>query len=106
MEKVIQVEGIDKSELRELIKEVVLECLNNKPIYEPKNDKIPPHAVSTKKIAKLLDKCVATIHNYKKKKIIPFKKLGNRLYFIPEDVFAAMRTFEHKKSDNEYFFNN
>lgn len=78
-----------RQSVREEIKSIILE-------FELPSNKEPPKLMKISEVAKLLNVCVATVHTYKRKKLIPFKKIGRSLYFEQEKVLQAMREFNNK----------
>ncbi|OGX85088.1 hypothetical protein BEN47_15330 [Hymenobacter lapidarius] len=47
--------------------------------------------LSVKEAAAFLDVCVASIHAWKRRGLLPYRKLGSRTLFSPEDLQAALQ---------------
>ncbi|MDO7874360.1 helix-turn-helix domain-containing protein [Hymenobacter sp. ASUV-10] len=47
--------------------------------------------LSVKEAAAFLDVCVASIHAWKRRGLLPYRKLGSRTLFTPEDLLAAVQ---------------
>ena len=50
-----------------------------------------PRLLSVKEAAAFLDVCVASIHAWKRRGLLKYKKLGSRTLFAPEDLLAAVQ---------------
>lgn len=84
MEQGIYLTGISKAELKDLIREALLDILK-----ESKDCiKTVPDILSIKQAAAFLDAKVTTIYEKTSAKIIPHFKKGNRLYFRREELEA------------------
>lgn len=92
-----------EDDLKQLIKQCVREEVKNVllEIDLPPN-KEPPKTLNTKEVAELLDVSITTIHNYKSKHMIPYKKIGGRLHFERDKVLNSMREFKIKKQNNNH----
>jgi excisionase family DNA binding protein len=45
--------------------------------------------LTVQQAAELLDVCVATLHDYKKRGLLPYTKIGGRAYLKRSDILAA-----------------
>lgn len=50
-----------------------------------------PALLSVKEAAAFLGVCVASIHAWKRRGLLPYKKLAQRTFFTPEDLLAAVQ---------------
>jgi len=84
MEQGIYLTGISKAELKDLIREALLEILK-----ESKDCmKAVPEILSIKQAAAFLNSKVTTLYEKTSAKIIPHFKKGNRLYFNRQELEA------------------
>ena len=92
---------VTKDDLKNFAKEVLQEAGAISSLT-PKNTK--PYSqedkLTQKQAAKFLGKSVTTIIEYKKKKIIPFHKMGNNIFYFKSELLEASRKglLEHTKS--------
>ena len=91
--KVFQIESFDSEQLENLLTKVVKHCFKEHLPKEALQNESETKLVNIKEMAAILGKSVATIHAYKKKQWIPYKKIGRSLFFSPDEVLAAMRIF-------------
>jgi hypothetical protein len=94
------VENLSCSELESMLTKIVRKCL-----LELQPEKIPPKKLPKKlanigEIASLLGKTPATIHNYKRKGLIPYCKIGRSLCFDVDQVLSSIKNFSSTNIKN------
>lgn len=95
MEQGIYLTGMSKSELKDLIREALVD------IFKEGKDclKTAPDILSIKQAAAFLDAKVTTLYEKTSAKIIPHFKKGNRLYFRREELEAWIQKGKVKTVD-------
>lgn len=78
-----------REELRHILQEELAARLNADPA-NPMASPLPA-LLSVKEAAAFLGVCVASIHAWKRKNIVPYRKIGSRTLFAPEDLLAAVQ---------------
>jgi excisionase family DNA binding protein len=81
---------IEETDLVLLIEKAVARAFEKQPlsiIPDPYHEDLiqAPH------VAKLLNVSLSTVHTYKKLGIIPFHRIGRRVYFRESEVLASLR---------------
>ncbi|MFH1052138.1 MAG: helix-turn-helix domain-containing protein [bacterium] len=97
MKQVLSTE-ITVEELRQLITEVVTECIEKK--EPPKVNPIEDRMVTRKELKQILKVSDATIHNLMKKDKLRYHKFGRKVYFKLSEVYEYM---DVKKQFEERF---
>jgi excisionase family DNA binding protein len=64
-------------------------CTSSKPVAEPAEQLLTVREASV-----LLSICPQTVHEYKRKGILPFHKLSGRTYLKRSDVLAALQGYQ------------
>lgn len=82
-------------ELRDLIRESVREELQ---AHQPPSDHDPEELLTIEQVVKMLHISKPTIHKWKKEGVLPFLRMGRRVYFKRGSVMAAMKSINLKKS--------
>ena len=82
--------SISKNELETLIRTVVHSELTKK------NEK---ELMSTKELCSFLGISLSTVNKWKAEGIIPFRRLGKRVYFDKEEIKKAMKDNNDKRFD-------
>lgn len=82
--------SLTKDELIDLFRGVLREEHNYK------NEK---KLLNTKEVCKFLDCHISTLNKWKAEGIIPFKRLGKRVYFDKEEIIKAMKDDKDKRFD-------
>ena len=77
---------IDNQELAETLKQAVRDGLLE---FTQKQDL--PVLLTTEGLCKMLDISVRTAQNYRDKSIIPYLKVGRKIYYKPEEVLLAVK---------------
>jgi len=78
-----------KIEFKRLISEVVKGEIIAFGFSEPKKEK-PSEFWSRKQVAKFIGCSITTIYHYQRKGILPFVKLGNKVFFKKDVVVKAL----------------
>jgi hypothetical protein len=79
--------AILREELRQVLREELAAQTANPASLRP----AVPALLSVKEAAAFLDVCVASIHAWKRRGLLPYRKLGTRTLFTPEDLLAAVQ---------------
>jgi Helix-turn-helix domain len=83
--------AILREELRQVLREE-LAAQVTQPATAARPDRPPVVALlSVKEAAAFLDVCVASIHAWKRRGLLPYRKLGSRTLFTTEDLQAALQ---------------
>ena len=85
--------SLKDSELKELIRDAVLEALD---YQKQQKDKEPPSEdlINIEDIQLLFNVSKVTVHKWKKKGLLPFYKMNRKVYFKKSEVISSMC---HKK---------
>lgn len=78
-----------KIEFKRLISEVIKGEILAFGFSEPKKEK-PSEYWSRKQVAEFIGCSITTIYHYQRKGILPFKKLGNKVFFNKAVVLKAL----------------
>lgn len=82
-----------RADLREIVREelrrVLREELAARPNAAP--SAAPPALLNVKEAAAFLGVCVASIHTWKHRNIVLYRKIGSRTFFAPADLLAAVQ---------------
>ncbi len=84
-EKIILI-SISKEELKELIHEAVAQAVNAKKEKE---------LLTFRETLELLGISASCLNNWKSKGMIPYRRLGKRIFFNTKDVLAALKEDPH-----------
>ncbi|QHC83871.1 hypothetical protein AS589_03225 [Empedobacter brevis] len=84
---------LSPEELGIIIKEALVASMGQfiESINLDKKDKL----LNRKQVANLLGKSISTIDNYKRNGLIPFKKIGNAVYFEEEDILSSLISIKY-----------
>lgn len=85
----IQIDAESKNEFRSMIKDEITKALNEKTSKTKgvKKDFEPDEQLLTREeVMKLLHVSHSTLYHYQRKRILPFLKIGNRVYFKKNDI--------------------
>jgi len=82
-------------ELRDLIRESVREELQ---AHKPPSDHDPEELLTIEQVVKMLHISKPTLHAWKKQGVLPFQRMGRRVYFKRGEVMAAMKSINLKNS--------
>jgi hypothetical protein len=80
-----------RKSVREEVRSILLEL-------EPPHNNVTPNLIKIGEVAELFHVTKATIHSYKKKHLLPFKKIGRSLFFNKNEVLLAIREFNIKNN--------
>jgi hypothetical protein len=88
-----------KVELTELLTELlsIINQFRNNQVSNNSSDKNEP-LLSLSQLAEKLNKSESTIHNWKRKKFIPFRRVGRSIFFKESEVVGALNKINEKKS--------
>jgi excisionase family DNA binding protein len=85
--------SLTEEELKKLIHEGLLKALEeyqvNKPAIE--QNQIKDDLIRLSEAARLLKVSKVTIHAWKRKGLIPFYRISNKIYFKKSEILAALR---------------
>ncbi len=86
---VIITQGVEYQQLLDDLRALIRHEMQSQPaataVQQPTGDEL----LTIKQAAALLDVCVATVHEYKRRGILAFQKLGGRTYIKRSNVLAA-----------------
>lgn len=80
-----------REELRQVLREELAALAADPATVATVTRPAVPRLLSVKEAAAFLDVCVASIHAWKKRGLLKYKKLGSRTLFTPEDLLAAVQ---------------
>lgn len=90
---ILQIDAESKNEFRNLIKEEIKKAINeNLPKVNSRRKDFEPddQLLTREEVMKMLCVSHSTLYHYQRKKIIPFLKIGNRVYFKKRDILNNM----------------
>jgi excisionase family DNA binding protein len=81
--------ALKPEELKQLISDAVSQALEGKlnTSHEEKTDIL----IKLDEVSKLLGVSKVTIHSWKRKGLIPFYRISNKIYFKEDEVMAALK---------------
>ena len=84
---------------KEDLKSLIYQWLDEHPhfLFDPHDKEKADKPMSRAEIAEYLGISTVTVTDWMKKGL-PYKRMNGRVYFIKEDVMAAMPTFNHRKN--------
>lgn len=89
------------SELCQLIKRSVAECFDNELKSFLKNSmKEEETLLNIVEACQLLKVSKVTIHKWKKNKILPFHRIGRKIYFKRSEVIDSLKFINDKRKQN------
>lgn len=83
--------GIEVDDLKNIIQEVIDENLNSSPPDNQPQNEQPDELLNIKDAAKVLNVSVPTMFNYKRKGIIPFYRIGRRVFFKRPELINSLK---------------
>jgi len=89
MKMILQIDAESKNEFKSMIKEAVTKVLNeNLPKMNGRKKDFEPddQLLTRKEVMKMLHVSHSTLYHYQRKEILPFLKIGNRVYFKKKDI--------------------
>jgi predicted DNA-binding transcriptional regulator AlpA len=95
MGKLLQIESITAEELEILIQKAVENGLVKVGEQKSSIEEQEETLLNINEVATLFGRTVATIHTYKRRGLIPYKKLGRSLFFSKENVLSAMKDIQN-----------
>ena len=107
MKMILQIDAESKNEFKSMIKEAVTKVLNeNLPKMNGRRKDFEPEdqLLTREEVMKMLHVSHSTLYHYQRKEIIPFLKIGNRVYFKKRDILNNMKLegdAMNYKSNNE-----
>jgi predicted DNA-binding transcriptional regulator AlpA len=103
MKIILQIDAESKKEFESMIKEVVTKVLNESlpKVNGTRTDFEPEDQLMTREeVMKMLNVSHSTLYHYQRKEIIPFLKIGNRVYFKKKDILNNIHLegnpYDHK----------
>jgi excisionase family DNA binding protein len=88
MDKEIILLSLTKDELDHIVTSAVESVLNKKTKKELMN---------FKEVCEYLNVHPSTLNSWKSKGMVPYKRLGKRIFFQREEILAALKSINHKK---------
>ena len=85
-----------KEDLKNLIAESLQQVLKEKSIEDKKRLEEKEEILVTEDIQRILKVSRVTIYNWKKKGILPYYRMGNRVYFKKSEVFGLLEVKRRK----------
>lgn len=82
-------QGFTLDQLLEAMRPMIRHELAHAQPIAPANAAPADDLLTVKQAAELLDVSVATIHEWKRRAVLPFRKIGGRAYLSRESVLAA-----------------
>lgn len=89
MKMTLQMDAESKNEFKSMIKEVITRAFNeNLPKTKGKRNvnEADDQLLTRGEVMKMLHVSHSTLYHYQRKEIIPFLKIGNRVYFKKKDI--------------------
>ena len=85
-------------ELRQVINEEVSTVLDQRTIEKPDNE--TDKLLSIDEVSDLLKVSKVTIHKWKRKGILPYCRMGRRIYFKESEIFNSLK---HKTKNHDRY---
>ncbi len=57
----------------------------------------PSSLMKIEEVAEFFKVSIVTIHQWKRKRLIPFKRISNKIYFEREEVIKALKSISNKQ---------
>lgn len=92
MEKVIYT--LPLTEFTDLIKKCVREELNTSTVKSETNDQ---ELLKISDVVKMFRVSKVTIHQWRKKGLLPYHRIASRIYFKRDELVSAMKNIEKRK---------
>jgi len=89
MQPTIITQGFTLDQLLEAMRPMIRHELAHAQPIAPASTASSDDLLTVKQAAELLDVSVATIHEWKRRAVLPFRKIGGRAYLSKVDVLAA-----------------
>lgn len=85
--------SMNSDELKGLLKEI-LEESNLKDIFLSKQEKKRQDFLTTSDLLKQFNICRTTLYLWRKKGLIPYHRIGRRIYFLEHEVVEAVKKID------------
>ncbi|MBJ6141787.1 helix-turn-helix domain-containing protein [Hymenobacter sp. BT559] len=87
---IIITQGVEYQQLLDDLRALIRHEMSlAKPLTEDSQQPVSDDLLTIKQAAELLDVCVATVHEHKRRGLLVYQKLGGRTYIKRSDVLAA-----------------
>jgi excisionase family DNA binding protein len=86
---IIITQGVEYQQLLDDLRALIRHEMQSQPTTVAPQQLAGDELLTIKEAANLLDVCVATVHEYKRRGILGYQKLGGRVYIKRSDVLAA-----------------
>ena len=86
---IIITQGVEYQQLLDDLRALIRHEMQSQPTPAAVQQQAGDELLTIKEAATLLDVCVATVHEYKRRGILVYQKLGGRAYIKRSDVLAA-----------------
>jgi len=86
---------LSENDLEELVEKCLTKVLQ---AHKPPSDHDPEELLTIEQVVKMLHISKPTLHTWKKQGILPFERMGRRVYFKRGAVMAAMKSINLKNS--------
>jgi len=83
--------SLKPDELKVLIKDSIFEALEKQPTSSQPQQPEPEELLRVNQLAEFLHVSKVTIHNWKRKGLIPFHRLSNKVFFKKSEVISSLK---------------
>jgi excisionase family DNA binding protein len=83
---------IDKNELEQALKSIIKDAISEHFRLQLKpDDDVKSDLIQISDVAKILNVSLSTVHSYKRQGILPFYRIGRRIYFKKDEVIEKVK---------------
>ena len=85
--------SLSEEDLKKLIQECLFKALEEQQYLKPatEHNQVTDELIKLSEAARLLKVSKVTIHSWKRKGLIPFYRISNKIYFKKSEVLAALK---------------
>lgn len=83
--------SLSSDELKALIKDSILEVLDQATLTHPQQPEQPDELLRINQVCSLLNVSKVTIHNWKREGKIPFYRISNKIFFKKSEVISSLK---------------
>jgi excisionase family DNA binding protein len=94
--------SLSEEELKNLIQECLLKALEEHHVKKPtiEQNQAKDDLIRLSEAARLLKVSKVTIHSWKRKGLIPFYRISNKIYFKKSEILAALKKVNYNNRMN------
>lgn len=85
---------LNKEELKDLMREVLDESQSKSKFTEKIDQESKLHLITTSEIMKRFGVSRTTVYLWRKKGLLPYRRLGKRIYFLENEVIKAVKKID------------